>query len=102
MKPGDKVHVKLPNGLEWDDFVQAEHAHIDGTYLFLLGMGLIWVPPYYLTVIEEHKRCPFCGGEAKIQSGTNCLWPECTTCKTSPGGWWITEAEAWAAWDKRV
>ena len=52
----------------------------------------------------ELKRCPFCGGEAKIDN-TDLLGVEvrCTVCPCDVGRYWfVTEEKAAAAWNRRV
>ena len=49
----------------------------------------------------EHKRCPFCGGEARVFGGDTCYWVSCVEC---PASMHPRESidEAWKAWDTRV
>lgn len=49
----------------------------------------------------EHKRCPHCGGEARIFGGDMCYWINCVEC---PATMHPRESidEAWNAWDSRV
>ena len=54
--------------------------------------------------MEELKRCPFCGGEAVIRHGMisdDNIYMECVECG-SCSGIFHTEAEAIAAWNRRV
>lgn len=55
--------------------------------------------------MEKLKKCPFCGGEAeigRIQAGREVYYRvSCEECSGS-GAWFHTEAEAIAAWNRRV
>lgn len=55
----------------------------------------------------ELKRCPFCGGEAKLlehtfSHGDPCFGVECTQCGAWSYQWNTDEARAAAAWNRRV
>ena len=52
--------------------------------------------------MEELKRCPFCGGEAKMFFvGRIGHLVQCEKCKNMTP-WKDTEGEAIAAWNRRV
>ena len=56
-------------------------------------------------VMEELRKCPFCGGEAKMTSSRSkgkeiMVRIYCTSCKTTSFLNWQTEAIA--AWNRRV
>lgn len=50
--------------------------------------------------MEELKRCPFCGGEAKIE-GYKIFWATCKECTTETKVF-DTKEEAIEAWNRRV
>lgn len=50
--------------------------------------------------MEELKKCPFCGGEAKIV-GYSLFWIVCEECLTETAGF-ATKEEAIKAWNRRV
>lgn len=56
--------------------------------------------------MSELKKCPFCGGEAKIR-GEKYWQPNvrrnviCTNCFAN-SGWFKTDEEAIEAWNRRV
>lgn len=54
--------------------------------------------------MSEHKKCPFCGGKALIESvekvGVTEYFSICTCC-AAEGPWHTSEAAAWAAWNRR-
>lgn len=47
------------------------------------------------------KRCPFCGGEAVISTGTAWHWVRCKRCKAETRGC-RTKWQAEEAWNRRV
>ena len=54
--------------------------------------------------MEELRKCPFCGGEAEINDRgffTTETFVECMEC-LARGEEFYTEAEAIAAWNRRV
>ena len=55
--------------------------------------------------MEELKRCPFCGGKAKMTEPRSKgeeirVRIYCTSCKTT--SFWNWQAEAIAAWNRRT
>lgn len=50
--------------------------------------------------MEELKKCPFCGGEAKIV-GYSLFWIVCEECLAETAGF-ATKEEAIKAWNRRV
>jgi len=50
--------------------------------------------------MKELKRCPFCGGEAKIE-GYKIFWATCKECTTETKVF-DTKEEAIEAWNRRV
>ena len=53
----------------------------------------------------ELKRCPFCGGEAKMEvlhKMANTHGVFCMTCKAQSWQFFCTEDDAAAAWNQRV
>lgn len=51
--------------------------------------------------MEELIKCPFCGGEAEINGSNGTYWIDCNKCRAETG-LSNTEAEAIAAWNRRV
>lgn len=51
-------------------------------------------------MIEEIKRCPFCGGNAVIQ-GITVVWVKCLECGAETTGF-RDEEEAIDAWNRRA
>lgn len=56
--------------------------------------------------MKKHKKCPFCGGEPKLESAgyrTKVSAIYCQTCGASSGLAYGSAhtIEAWAAWDRR-
>ena len=49
----------------------------------------------------EHKRCPFCGGEGRLDGGGDSFWIACYDCGVETLEL-DTPEEAWQEWDQRA
>lgn len=51
----------------------------------------------------ELKRCPFCGGNAKLVEDNGCYKVFCLGAECSANsGWWSKKKDAVEAWNRRV
>ena len=71
--------------------------HLDIGIPFAVKCAYAWEELEYK---EKIKPCPFCGGEAELNSGVE-NWVECTVCHNRTDTW-LCDSKAIERWNRRT